>query len=623
MEFNEILTNRIKEMSSEELLALSKDIREVIIQTVAKNGGHLASNLGMVEATIALHKTFDLEKDKIIFDVGHQCYTHKLLTGRGEQFGSLRQYKGISGFCNRFESDYDVLNEGHCGTSISAALGIAESNRLQGNDAYTVAVVGDGALTNGMIYEALNNCANKKLKLIILINDNEMSISRNVGGLHAYLSSIRTSKRYLSFKRTFEGTLRHIPLIGKGLAKAFRAMKNFFKKCFVKNNLFEDMGLIYLGPVDGHNIKKVSIVLEEAKKREVPCVIHMKTVKGMGYKHAEEHPENYHSVSPFDIEKGAVPSSQKSFSSIAGENACRLAEKNDKVCAITAAMCDGTGLTEFSQKYPERFFDVGIAEEHAVTFASGLAVSGMKPILMLYSTFAQRVYDQIFHDICIQKLPLVLALDRCGIVSGDGITHQGIFDYSIFSSLPGVTVFAPESYKDMETAFDCAMEGTGLSVIRYPKGTENIEYEKDATLIEDATRFCSYTENVAEAEVVVVTYGRISYQAYKALEKLKGAHSIAMMKLKRILPLDYHWLDEMTRNAKLVYVVEEAIVSGGVGEKLATNLQKENRKVVTRAIEDYVEHGSVNEILTQCKLTDEQLAEEIDAYMKRINEKTL
>lgn len=615
METNDILTNKIKEMSSDELLALSKDIRERIIRTVSQNGGHLASNLGMVEATIALHKIFDLDKDKIIFDVGHQCYTHKLLTGRNAQFDTLRQYNGLSGFCNRFESDYDVLNEGHCGTSISAALGIAEANKLQGSEVYTVAVVGDGALTNGMIYEALNNCADKQLKLIILINDNEMSISKNVGGLHSYLSSIRTSKRYFSFKRNFEGILNHIPLIGKGLAKAFRTLKNFFKKWFLKNTLFEDIGLIYLGPVDGNNIEKLSTVLEEAKKRQSPCVVHMRTIKGMGYKHAEEHPELYHSVSAFDIEKGVTAPNAKTFSQVAGENVCRLAAENDNVCAITAAMCDGTGLTEFSHKYPERFFDVGIAEEHAVTFASGLAANGMKPILMLYSTFSQRVYDQIFHDICIQQLPMILALDRCGIVPGDGITHQGIFDYSLFSSLPNVTILSPESYRDVNAAFERALTNDGLSIIRYPKGSQCIDYEKETTFLEDEANFCSYTQNVSSAEIVIITYGRISYQAYRASELLKNKYSIGIIKLKQILPLNYNLIDRLTFNAKLIYVVEEAIFSGGVGEKLSANLKKDNRTIFVRAIEDYIEHGSMKDLLEHCKLTYKQLAEEINRKM--------
>ncbi len=608
---NEILTNKIKQMSPDELQALSKSIREKIIDTVSKNGGHLASNLGMVEATIALHKVFDLSSDKIIFDVGHQCYTHKILTGREEQFSSLRKYNGLSGFSNRFESEYDLLNEGHCGTSISAALGIAEANKMQASDAYTVAVVGDGALTNGMIYEALNNCAGKKLNLVILINDNEMSISKNVGGLHSYLSSIRTSKKYFSFKRRFENGLKHIPLIGKPMARGFRAIKNFFKKCFVKRNLFEDIGLAYLGPVNGNNIKKLSIVLEEAKRRKVPCVVHMTTKKGLGYEHAEKNPGLYHSVGPFDIEKGVQSSGKKTFSIVAGENVCRLAKENDKICAITAAMCDGTGLNEFAKQYPDRFFDVGIAEEHAVTFAGGLSAKGMKPILMLYSTFAQRVYDQIFHDICIQKLPLILALDRCGIVAGDGVTHQGLFDYAMFSSLPSVTIYSPESFADLSVCFDNAVIDNGLNVIRYPKGAENVEYEQNAGFVKDSDNFLSYTKNVDSAKTVIITYGRISYQAYKATELLKEKLDVGIIKLNRILPLNYQVLEKYTANAKMIYVVEEGILSGGVGEKLSAHLKTTDKSVYVRAIEDYIEHGSIQDLLKHCKLTAEQIAEDI------------
>lgn len=369
--------NTIKKMSLSELDALSQDIREIILDTVSKNGGHLASNLGMVEATIALHKAFDSPKDSIVFDVGHQCYAHKILTGRTKELSTLRKYNGLSGFLNKNESEHDILNEGHCGTSISAALGIAEANRISNKNSFVVAVVGDGALTNGMIYEALNNCSNKQLNLIILINDNEMSISQNVGGLHNYFSTIRTSKRYFSFKRRFELVLKHIPLGGNFLAKICKKIKDFFKLCFVKNNLFEDIGLAYLGPVDGHNIEKLTTVLDEAKAKQCVTVVHMITKKGKGYCFAEKHPEIYHSVSPFDKEKGVNISEKESFSTYMGKELCKIAEEDNSVCAITAAMCDGTGLTEFSKRFPDRYFDVGIAEEHAITFAGGLSVAGM------------------------------------------------------------------------------------------------------------------------------------------------------------------------------------------------------------------------------------------------------
>ncbi|MBR2903272.1 MAG: 1-deoxy-D-xylulose-5-phosphate synthase, partial [Clostridia bacterium] len=393
--YQDITISQLKTLSDDQLKELAGEIRETIITTVSKNGGHLASNLGMVEATIALHRVFDSPKDKFVFDVGHQCYAHKLLTGRVEGFETLRQYGGTSGFCNPFESEHDVMYEGHCGTSLSAALGLAEANARQGKKDYVVAIVGDGALTNGMIYEALNNCAGKQLNLIILINDNEMSISKNVGGLPTHMSKIRTSQGYFNFKRRLQKGVGLIPLIGKGLNALFRKIKCGLKKIFVKNNLFEDMGLVYLGPVDGHDVRRLSVVLGEAKKKGRPCVVHMCTQKGCGYAYAEEKPENYHSVAPFEVDKGAS-SGGSCFSTFVGEYVCQKADEDKKICAITAAMCDGTGLTKFSQLHPDRFYDVGIAEEHAVTFAGGLSVGGEKPVLFLYSTFAQRTFDQVF-----------------------------------------------------------------------------------------------------------------------------------------------------------------------------------------------------------------------------------
>lgn len=618
--YKNITLAELKNLSSSQLDELSKEIREFIIDTVAKNGGHLASNLGIVDATIALHRVFDSPKDKIIFDVGHQCYAHKILTARDKSFDTIRKYKGLSGFSNPRESEHDAFYEGHCGTSLSSALGIAEANSLHGKNDYTIAVVGDGALTNGMIYEALNNCAGKKLNLIILINDNEMSISENVGGLHRYLSTIRTSKKYFKFKRGFEGVLTHIPLIGKPLASFFRGIKNLIKKCFVKNNLFEDMGLLYLGPVDGNNIEKLSVLLEEAKTKHLPCVVHMTTKKGLGYAFAENSPEIYHSVSPFDKEKGVEISNNEIFSNIVGDYVCECAIKDNTICAITAAMCDGTGLGNFAKTHPKNFFDVGIAEEHAVTFASGLSKSGMKPILFLYSTFAQRVYDQIFHDISIQNLPMVLALDRAGIVAGDGITHQGIFDYALFSSLPNTVIYSPESYEDAKIAIDKALETNSLCIVRYPKGKENVEYEKEMEFLLDSSKQYSYTKDTTVADVVIVTYGRISYQAYKALEILKDKYSTGIIKLKQICPLNMEKIQELTQSAKLVYVLEEGIKNGGVGEKIASYYasSKSTSRVFVNAIENYIQHGSLDELMDENSLTAEHVANDISELMKDI-----
>lgn len=608
----------IKQMSLSELADLSQSIREIILEAVSKNGGHLASNLGMVEATIALHKVFDSPRDSIVFDVGHQCYTHKILTGRTKELDTLRKYNGISGFLSKNESEHDILNEGHCGTSISAALGIAEANRINNDDSFVVAVVGDGALTNGMIYEALNNCSNKQLNLIILINDNEMSISQNVGGLHNYFSRIRTSKRYFSFKRRFEHLLRYIPLVGNSLAKIFKKIKDCFKCWFVKNNLFEDIGLAYLGPVDGHNIEKLTTVLNEAKTRQCVTVVHMTTKKGKGYRLAEEHPEIYHSVSPFDKEKGINLSEKETFSSYMGKELCKIAEEDNSICAITAAMCDGTGLTEFAKRFPNRYFDVGIAEEHAITFAGGLSAAGMKPLVALYSTFSQRVYDQLFHDICIQNLPIVLALDRCGIVAGDGVTHQGIFDYAVFSTLPNVTIYSPETFSELTSAMRESFSNADISIIRYPKGPENITNEEQQAFEAFENNHYSTTRNAVDAEILVVTYGRITRQVFSAVQMIEDKYSVAILKLNKIYPLNMENFLPFFKNKKLICFVEEGIKSGGVSEKIAAQLRCYDISVKTyiQAIESYLPHGELEDLFELCGLTANHIAHEIISAME-------
>ncbi|MBQ2915452.1 MAG: 1-deoxy-D-xylulose-5-phosphate synthase [Clostridia bacterium] len=610
--------NKIKRMSLSELEALSQNIRERIIDAVSKNGGHLASNLGMVEPTVVLHKVFNSPEDTFIFDVSHQCYAHKIITGRSEAMDTLRKYNGISGFMNKNESEHDILNEGHSGSSISAALGIAEANRIKKNDSYVVAVVGDGALTNGMIYEALNNCSNKKLNLIILINDNEMSISRNVGGLHNYFSTIRTSKKYFRFKRSLEMVLDRIPLIGKPLAGLCKMFKDLFKRLFVKNNWFENIGLVYLGPVDGNNIEKLTAVLEEAKTKQRVTVVHMTTKKGKGYKFAEEHPEIYHGVAPFDKNEGVKISKKENFSSYMGKELCRFAEEDSSICAITAAMCDGTGLTEFANRFPERYFDVGIAEEHAITFAGGLSASGMKPFVALYSTFAQRAYDQLFHDVCIQNLPLVLALDRSGIVPGDGVTHQGIFDYSIFSTLPNVTIFSPESYSELSLAMKESFAGDNVSIIRYPRGSENIPAEAQNDFESFDNSHYSATRNAFDSDVLIVTYGRITQQAYSAAQKLKKDISVGVLKLNKICPINIDAYMSFFRNKKLIYFVEEGIKNGGVSEKIVAQMRCGNisAKIHINALDDYLPHGELDDLLVHCGLDSNSIAEEIISVLK-------
>ncbi|MDE6356704.1 MAG: 1-deoxy-D-xylulose-5-phosphate synthase [Clostridia bacterium] len=600
----------IKDLSLKELENLAAEVRDKLIKTVSENGGHLASNLGTVELTIALHTQFNSPDDKIIFDVGHQAYTHKLLTGRRERFDTLRKKGGISGFCDRFESEHDVLNEGHCGTSVSEALGIAVSNKLKGNDNYAVAVVGDGALTNGMVYEALNNCADNKLKLVIILNDNEMSISRNVGGLHNYLVRMRSGLRYFRFKHRTEKFLLKIPLIGKFLASGCRRFKNFIKRMFLKESIFEDLGLTYLGPVDGHNIKKLQNVLRVAKMHDSCCVVHVCTTKGKGYEHAEKEPWLYHSVGKFNPETGVEGGEKKSFSSFAGGLLCAAAEKDDKVCAITAAMGEGCGLTEFAQSFPERYFDVGIAEEHAITFAAGLAVNGMKPVAAIYSTFAQRSYDQLLHDISLQKLPLVLLLDRSGLVPDDGITHQGIFDCAAFSTIPNTEIYSPETYEELERGLNAALNHGGLSVVRYPKGGE----AEEPSGLEGDGWICK-TENAESAKVVILTYGRLASVAVKAAEiinGMRGENVVGVVKLVKIFPLDYEKIASFATNAELLYILEEGIKQGGVGEKIAAYTGGNCKKSCKiHAVEGFVGHGTVEELFNDCGFTAEKVAENI------------
>ncbi len=609
----------IRGLSASETACLADDMRKTIISTVSRNGGHLASNLGMVEATIAIHRVFDSPKDKIIFDVGHQCYAHKLLTGRYDRFSTLRQFGGVSGFTNPTESEHDILFEGHSGTSISAALGIAAANKLHKNGDYAIAVVGDGSLTNGMIYEALNNCGDKELDLIILINDNEMSISQNVGGLHNYLARIRTSNGYFSFKRNFEHCLSAIPGIGMGLAKGLKLIKDGIKRLFIKDTVFEDLGLIYLGPVDGHNIERLCSVLEEAKQKHRCCVVHMLTEKGRGYAPAAKKPDKYHSVGCFDAECGLPEEiAGESFSSRIGDILCDMAKEDARICAITAAMCDGTGLSRFSGEFPDRFFDVGIAEEHALTFAGGLAAAGMIPVTALYSTFAQRVYDQLLHDVAIQGLPMVLLLDRCGIVPADGITHQGIFDYSLFSSVPGINIYAPNSYAELEDSVRTAVSLGQLAVVRYPKGCEQAGSE-DLRFVESEDGGFCYTEDSERAEVVFVTYGRTVSAVKDAARRVGASHSVGIIRLRRIFPLDAEALIKVTEGSRLVVSVEETVESGGVGEKLAAAFAKNGvyRRVAQKAVNGLVLHGDVDELMHIAGLDGESVAEFAESELDR------
>lgn len=596
----------LKALSAEELTVLAGEIREKIIDTVSKNGGHLASNLGIVEVTLALHKVFNAPSDQILFDVGHQSYTHKLVTGRAESFSSLRKKGGISGFEKRGESEYDALSEGHSGSSLSQALGLAAANKLTGSTAYTVCIIGDGSLTNGMVYEALNNCADKDLRLLIVVNDNDMSISANIGGVHNHLTKIRTSKRYFSFKYRTERFLRRIPLVGRPIEKGLRGFKRFLKHLFVRNTVFEDMGVKYYGPMDGHNLKKLVNIFNEAKSHNTIAVVNVKTQKGKGYEFAEKEPDVYHSVAPFDREKGVVFSDGMNFTRAAGELLVKRAEEDEKICALTAAMCDGTGLKEFSEKYPERFFDVGIAEEHAVAFAGGLARNGMKPVLVLYSTFAQRVCDQLLHDVSLQNLPFTLLLDHCGFVDGDGITHQGIFDVPLFSAVPNTEIFAPATYEELAEAFDYALASDKLSIVRYPKGEAGAEEE------EIAEEEIAYTAGIENTEAAIVTYGRAASVA-RAAARLAGTHKTGVLRLKKIFPPDYRKIAALLKNAGAVYVLEEGSKAGGIGEKLAAEFAGTGKRIAVHAIEGFAGQGTKSELFAEYGFTPENVARQIDA----------
>lgn len=599
----------IKGLTYEQLGALAQEIRERIVDVVSKNGGHLASNLGIVEATLALHKVFDSPRDQIVFDVGHQCYAHKLLTGRYEQFSSLRTFGGISGFTNPTESEHDPFYEGHCGTSLSAAIGLASANALENNGRHAVAVVGDGACTNGMIFEALNNCTGRKLDLVILLNDNEMSISKNVGGVPRYFSRIRTSKKYFSLRRGTMRFLRKIPLIGRGVYAMTRWFKVRLKRMFAPDNIFENLGLDYIGAIDGHNIKKVCQALEEAKRRGGCVVVHIRTKKGKGYEKAENAPDLYHGTGCFDPAEGVPTADKTSFSSVFGEIVSNEAKENGKLVAVTAAMCDGTGLKGFSKAFPDRFFDVGIAEEHAVTFAGGLAQKGFKPVCAIYSTFIQRSVDQVFHDLAIQGTSAVFALDRAGFVPADGITHQGIYDFSLFSALPRTEIYSPETYAEMKTAFSAAFVSNEIAVVRYPRGAQNAQ-TAERFLSWTGEALLRYTEGVEEAETVVITYGKVAANAAEAVARVReNGGSVGVIKPVKLYPIDAEKLLDLTANAKRVLVVEEGAKSGGFGEKLAATFAQNgvNKLVKIRAVEEFVPHGSVAELYEKFGFSVEQL----------------
>lgn len=599
----------IKGLSYEQLDELSAQIRQELISTVASNGGHLASNLGVVELTVALHKCFDSPTDKFVFDVGHQIYTHKLLTGRYENFHTLRTEGGISGFPRPTESEHDPFFSGHSSTSISSAYGISVSEMLKGTNHYTVAIIGDGAFTGGLAYEAINNVGrNKDAKLIVILNDNEMSISQNVGSVSKYLTNIRTTRQYFRLKAGLEKTLNHVPVIGRKLSAAVYRLKTAIKNRIYNSNMFEDLGFRYMGPVDGHNIKKLTEVLEEAKNIDRPVFLHVHTKKGKGYELAEQNPSVFHGISKFDTDTGETVAKGKNFSDEFGKYLCELASKDSRICAITAAMSLGTGLSEYAQNYSDRFFDVGIAEEHAVVFASGLSKGGMVPFFVVYSTFLQRCYDQLIHDAALQKQKIIIAIDRAGFVGEDGETHQGIFDVAFMNTISNFTIYAPSTYDELrKDMFKAVYKDSNVIAIRYPRGAE-CEIPDDFRPTYDV--FDIYGDE--DSDVSIVTYGRIFGNACKAYKLLKQQNkNVRIVKLNKIKPLDPSII-EVLRNDRNIFFFEEGIQNGGVGEKLALRLLEAGYSGEYKLVAvDYcfVEQGSVESTIKKNNLDTQSMVD--------------
>ncbi len=600
--------NDLKALSEEELPILASEIRQTLLDTVSKNGGHLAANLCIVELTIALHRVFDSPKDKIIFDVGHQSYVHKILTGRKNEFSTLRKLDGLSGFPKRSESEHDAFGAGHSSTSISAAAGIAAANLLSGNDGYTVAVVGDGAFTGGMIYEALNNCSDKE-KLIIVLNDNDMSISANVGGMSTYFSKFRSSVKYFRFKNGTKRFFNSIPLIGNGLIRIARKIKNSFKRVALSQNFFEQFGLGYYGPLNGNDIKHLERVLSEAKDDKKCSVVHICTTKGKGYAPAEEHPDLFHGVSGFDIETGKIKNgSKESYSDRFGKIICERAANDKRIAAITAAMPDGTGLAGFARLYPERFYDVGIAEEHALTFACGLATEGIIPVFAVYSTFMQRAFDQLIHDAALQNLHIIVALDRSGLVANDGATHHGIFDAAFISEIPNVTFYAPNSFDSLEECFDLALKASGPVIIRYPKGNDS---ENEGFTKQNGFDVRDYGEHPVDA---LITYGRLTENVISAAKSLQeNGKATRVISITRLSPLPVSDIASALNGISNIVFAEEGIKNGGIGQRLCSDLTEKNalegKRFKILAIDGiFPQHGSNSELLDILGLSSDDIA---------------
>lgn len=612
-------------MSLDELNAMAAEIRQFLIQSVSQNGGHLAPNLGVVELTMALHNVFDFTTDRLVFDVGHQSYVHKILTGRAAGFNKLRKYEGLSGFPKTGESKYDHFNTGHASTSISAALGMARARDIKGQGHHVVCVIGDGAFNGGMVWEALNDVGFRKTPLIIVLNDNEMSISRNVGSMSLYLSQLRSDVHYERFKRKFQDRVDKLPM-GKPLNGAARWMKDSVKAMVMENEglVFENMGLKYLGPVDGHNIKEMSKILKAARTYDGPVIVHAITQKGRGYDFAVLHPDKFHGIAPFDSENGEVSaSSGMNFSKVFGKTMVDMAKTNTDITAITAAMPLGTGLNDFAQLYPDRFFDVGITEEHAVTLAAGMAISGLKPYVAIYSTFLQRSLDQIIHDVALQNLPVTFCLDRAGVVGDDGETHQGEFDISFLAMIPNMTVMAPKSLSELDHMLRWSQSYNGPLAIRYPRGGDdpgvNLEALQDFT--PGQWEWLLETSGDKAADIILIGTGKMTGRAYQAASILQSAGlSVGVVHAAFLKPMDQELLGKITC-AKLIVTLEDGIIRGGFGEAVLKELSEITfgGKTLLLGFDDtFIEQGDSSIIYEKYGLTAQTIADRVKDTFKGV-----
>ena len=606
--------NDIHKIALADFPQLADEIRQFLIESVSRTGGHLASNLGAVELTLALHNVLDFPEDKLIWDVGHQAYTHKILTGRKDAFATLRKEGGLSGFPKRAESDCDAFDAGHSSNSISAGLGYVRARDLLGRKNHVVSVIGDGALTGGMAYEALNNAAELDTNFIIVINDNNMSISKNVGGMSTYLSALRTAEAYTGMKIGVTKAVKKIPKVGTAMVDAVRRTKSSIKQLFIPGMLFENMGLTYLGPVDGHNMRQMMKLFNEAKRVEGAVVVHVITEKGRGYKPASTYPDRFHGTGPFDIQTGKALTVKKAptYTDVFAKGMVRLGEENTKLAAITAAMPEGTGLKAFQQAFPDRFFDVGIAEEHAVTFAAGLALGGIVPVVAVYSSFLQRAVDQILHDVCMQKLHVIFAIDRAGLVGADGETHQGNFDLSYLSMMPGMTVMAPKNDWELEAMLEAAVNGDGPYAIRYPKGTACTEFQQfQAPILRGKAEILSKGKKAA-----ILAVGSMVSVCQDAVKLLKEQGiEPTFVNARFVKPLDTALLDELAEDHQLFVTVEENVKSGGFGEHVCAYMEAchPGRRVIPIAIWDrFVPHGSIDSLRCKVGLSAAEIAQTVE-----------